>query len=61
MTAASRGFPSVLAATFVVAQIADALTALVVSRELNPIIGVVPPAVSIGLKVVLICFVLAVV
>jgi hypothetical protein len=56
-----RDFPRLLAAIFVVAQLADALTALVVSRELNPIIGAVPPAVSIALKVALICFVLAVV
>ncbi len=61
MTPVSRDFPRLLAATFVVAQAADALSALVVSRELNPIIGVVPPVVSIALKVVLICFVLAVV
>jgi len=54
-------FPTVLAAIFVVAQVADALTALVVSRELNPIIGAVPPVVSIALKIALICFVLAVV
>jgi hypothetical protein len=57
----ARGYPAVLAAAFVVAQVADALTALVVSRELNPIIGAVPPVVSILLKVALICFVLAVV
>ncbi|MFL5670473.1 MAG: hypothetical protein ACJ77C_00090 [Chloroflexota bacterium] len=57
----ARGYPAVLAAAFVVAQVADALTALVVSRELNPIIGAVPPLVSILLKVALICFVLAVV
>jgi len=57
----SRAFPSVLAATFVVAQAADALSALVVSRELNPIIGPVPPVVAIALKVALICFVLLVV
>jgi hypothetical protein len=57
----SRAFPSVLAATFVVAQAADAISALVVSRELNPIIGPVPPVVAIGLKVLLVCFVLAVV
>ena len=57
----SRDFPVVLAATFVVAQAADALSALVVSRELNPIIGAVPPAVSIVLKFALICFVLWVV
>ncbi len=44
-----------------VAQIADALSAVVVSRELNPLIGSVPPIVSIVLKVSLICFVLAVV
>jgi len=50
-----------LTATFVVAQVADVLTALVVSRELNPIIGVASPAGAIALKVVLICFVLAVV
>ena len=57
----SRDFPFILAATFVVAQVADALSALVVSRELNPIIGAAPPAVSILLKVILVCFVLAVV
>ena len=57
----TRRYPTVLAAAFVVAQVADALTALVVSRELNPIIGAVPPIVSILLKVALICFVLAVV
>jgi len=57
----SRDFPFVLAATFVVAQVADALSALVVSRELNPIIGPASPAVSIALKVILVCFVLAVV
>ena len=57
----ARDFPSLLAAIFVVAQVADALTALVVSRELNPIIGDVPPIVSIVLKVALVCFVLAVV
>jgi hypothetical protein len=45
----------------VVAQVADALSALVVSRELNPIIGSVPPVVSITLKMILIGFVLAVV
>ena len=56
-----RDFSALLAATFVVAQVADALTALVVSRELNPIIGVAPPVVSIALKVALIFFVLAVV
>ena len=61
MMPVSRDFPRLLAAAFVVAQAADALSALVVSRELNPIIGVVPPAVSILLKVILICFVLAVV
>jgi hypothetical protein len=58
---ALRGFPAVLAATFVAAQLADALSALVVAREINPIIGATPPAVSIVLKIVLICFVLAVV
>ena len=58
---ASRDFPVALAATFVVAQLADALSALVVSREINPIIGATSPVVSIVLKVVLICFVLAVV
>jgi len=57
----SRDVPVALTAAFVVAQVADALTALVVSRELNPIIGAVPPAVSIVLKVALVCFVLAVV
>ena len=57
----SRDFPVVLAATFVVAQVADTLSALVVSRELNPIIGAAPPVVSVALKVVLVCFVLAVV
>ena len=61
MTAVTRDFPRLLAATFVVAQVADALTAVVVSRELNPLIGSVSPIVSIVLKVVLICFVLAVV
>ena len=61
MASMSRDFPVVLAAAFVVAQVADALSALVVSRELNPIIGAVPPPVSILLKVLLICFVLAVV
>jgi len=60
-TSTVRDLPVVLAAAFVVAQVADALTALVVSRELNPIIGVAPPAVSIVLKVALILFVLAVV
>jgi hypothetical protein len=50
-----------LAALFVIAQAADAITALVVSRELNPIIGGAPPAVAIALKVILVCFVLAVV
>ena len=60
-TAPKRDFPRVLAAVFVVAQVADALTALVVSRELNPIIGAVSPVVSIALKIALICFVLAVV
>jgi len=59
--AARLQFPVVLAAVFVVAQAADALSALVVSRELNPIIGVVPPVVSIALKILLICFVLGVV
>ncbi|MFL5673401.1 MAG: hypothetical protein ACJ779_00190 [Chloroflexota bacterium] len=54
-------YPTVLAATFVVAEIADVLTALVVSHELNPLIGAGPPVVSIVLKVALICFVLAVV
>jgi uncharacterized oligopeptide transporter (OPT) family protein len=57
----SRDFPRLLAAIFVVAQVADALTALVVSRELNPIIGSAPPGVAIALKVLLIVFVLAVV
>jgi hypothetical protein len=57
----SREFPFALAATFVVAQFADALSALVVSRELNPIIGAAPPVVSVALKVTLVCFVLAVV
>jgi hypothetical protein len=61
MSALSREFPYLLAVTFVAVQVADALTALFVARELNPIIGVVPPVVSIALKVVLICFVLAVV
>ena|ERR1700675_2675290 len=61
MTAVTRDFPRLLAATFVVAQVADALSAVVVSRELNPLIGSVPPIVSIALKVGLICFVLAVV
>ncbi len=61
MTSVSRDFPVVLAAAFVVTQLADAISALVVSRELNPVIGASPPAVSILLKVVLICFVLAVV
>jgi hypothetical protein len=50
-----------LAAAFVVSQVADAISALVVSRELNPVIGAAPPVVSVVLKVVLICFVLAVV
>ena len=58
---APRVFPTVLAVIFIAAQVADAVTALVVSRELNPIIGSVPPLVSIVLKVALICFVLAVV
>jgi formate hydrogenlyase subunit 4 len=57
----SRDFPSLLAATFVVAEAADAFSALVVSRELNPIIGAAPPVVSVALKVALVCFVLAVV
>ena len=61
MTSVSRDFPIVLAAAFVVTQLADALSALVVSREINPIIGATSPIVSIILKVVLICFVLAVV
>jgi hypothetical protein len=61
MTSVSRDFPVVLAAAFVFTQLADAISALVVSRELNPVIGASPPAVSILLKVVLICFVLAVV
>ena len=61
MAPVSPSFPIVLAATFVVAQAADALSALVVSRELNPIIGAVPAPVSILLKVLLIGFVLAVV
>ena len=60
MTSVARDFP-VLAAVFVVTQLADALSALVVSRELNPVIGAAPPVVSVILKVVLICFVLAVV
>jgi len=51
----------VLAVAFVVAQTLDALSALVVSRELNPLIGSVSPLVSIALKVGLIVFVLAVV
>jgi len=50
-----------LAVAFVVAQTLDALSALVVSRELNPLIGSVPPVVSIALKVGLIAFVLVVV
>jgi hypothetical protein len=57
----SRDFPLALAAAFVATQLADALSALVVSRELNPVIGAAPPAVSVVLKIVLICFVLAVV
>jgi hypothetical protein len=57
----SRGFPVVLAAIFVVAQVADTVSALVVSRELNPIIGAAPSGISVALKVALICFVLAVV
>lgn len=57
----SCDFPIWLAAAFVVAQASDALSALVVSRELNPIIGAAPPIVAIALKVVLVCFVLAVV
>ncbi len=57
----TRDFPRLLAATFVVAQVADALSAAVVARELNPLIGSVSPAISIALKVGLICFVLAVV
>jgi branched-subunit amino acid permease len=57
----SRDFPFVLAATLVVAQVTDSLGALVVSRELNPIIGAAMPVVSIVLKVALVCFVLAVV
>jgi hypothetical protein len=57
----SRDFPVALAATFVITQLADALSALVVSREINPIIGGTSPIVSIVLKVILICFVLAVV
>jgi hypothetical protein len=61
MTSVSRGFPLALAAAFVVSQLADAISALVVSRELNPVIGAAPPVVSVVLKVVLICFVLAVV
>ena len=61
MARMSRDFLVVLAATFVVAQAADAISALVVSRELNPIIGAVPPPVAILLKVLLICFVLGVV
>ena len=61
MISTSRAFPRALAATFVVAQAADALTALVVSRELNPIIGAAPPVVSLVLKVALVCFVLGVV
>ncbi len=61
MTPVSRDFPLLLAAAFVVAQAADAITALVVSRELNPIIGAAPPVVAIALKVILVLFVLAVV
>jgi uncharacterized membrane protein YgdD (TMEM256/DUF423 family) len=61
MAAVTRDFPILLAATFVVAQIADAFSAMVVARELNPLIGSVSPIVSIALKVGLICFVLAVV
>ena len=61
MAAVSRRFPLVLGAAFVVAQLADAVTALVVAHELNPIIGATSPIVSVVLKVVLICFVLAVV
>jgi hypothetical protein len=61
MRLVSRDYPVRLAATFAVAQSADALTAFVVSRELNPIIGAAPPIVAVLLKVVLVCFVLAVV
>src|SRR3954454_21611112 len=61
MAPMSRDLPVVLAATFVVAQAADAISALVVSRELNPIIGAVTLPVTIVLKVLLICFVLGVV
>ena len=57
----SRDYPRVLAAAFVIAEAADTLSALVVRRELNPIIGAAPPLVSIALKVALVCFVLAVV
>jgi hypothetical protein len=57
----SRDYPRVLAAVFVIAEVADTLSALVVRRELNPIIGVAPPVVSVVLKVALVCFVLAVV
>ena len=57
----SRDYPRVLAAAFVIAEVADTLSALVVRRELNPIIGAAPPLVSIALKVALVCFVLAVV
>jgi hypothetical protein len=61
LTSMWRDYPRVLAAAFVIAEVADTLSALVVRRELNPIIGVALPLVSIALKVALVCFVLAVV
>ena len=59
-----------LASSFILAQAADVLTFVrfqaldaspIVSKELNPLIGAVQPAISIALKVGLILFVLAVV
>jgi len=53
----------ILAALFVVAQLADLVTALMVARELNPIVAVLGsrPLTAVVVKVALIGFVLAVV
>ena len=54
---------SILAALFVVAQLADLFTALLVARELNPIVAALgsSPLTAVVVKVALIGFVLLVV
>jgi hypothetical protein len=54
---------AILAGLFVIAQLADLLSALVVARELNPIVAALgsSPVAAIAVKLVLIGFVLAVV